>query len=66
MTFTFEQAKLIASCTEGKLSADDVMNLATYGTTNAMDMAPEDNENCMCGEQLELCPDAYEHMTHGV
>jgi hypothetical protein len=20
----------------------------------------------MCGEKLDICPDAYEHMTHGV
>lgn len=35
MSLDYESAKLIASCTEGKLTADDVMNLATYGTTNA-------------------------------
>jgi hypothetical protein len=65
MTFTFEQAKLIASNTGGKLSADDVMNLATYGTTNAMDMAPEEvGEGCLCG--VKNCPDEYDHVTHGV
>lgn len=26
----------------------------------------EENELCICGETLEECPDAYEHMTHGV
>ena len=48
-----EQAKLIAQQTDGKLSADDVMNLATYGTTNAQDMNPFQGDmfedTCMCG-----------------
>lgn len=64
-----EQAKLIAQQTDGKLSADDVMNLATYGTTNAQDMNPfqgdmfEDTDTCICGEKN--CPDAYAHTTSG-
>ena len=63
-----EQAKLIAQQTDGKLSADDIMNLATYGTTNAQDMNPFqgdmfDDDTCMCG--IKDCPDAYAHMTSG-
>ncbi len=62
-----EQAKLIAQQTDGKLSADDVMNLATYGTTNAQDMNPFQGDmfedTCMCG--VKDCPDAYAHMTSG-
>ena len=63
-----EQAKLIAQQTDGKLSADDVMNLATYGTTNAQDMNPFQgdmfvDDTCMCG--IKDCPDAYAHMTSG-
>ena len=64
-----EQAKLIAQQTDGKLSADDVMNLATYGTTNAQDMNPFqgeldlDENICVCGEKN--CPDAYAHTTRG-
>ena len=63
-----EQAKLIAQQTDGKLSVDDVMNLATYGTTNAQDMNPFqgdmfDDDTCMCG--IKDCPDAYAHMTSG-
>ena len=26
----------------------------------------QEDELCICGEPLEECPDAYEHMTHGV
>ena len=26
----------------------------------------EEEGTCMCGEKLDICPDAYEHMTHGV
>lgn len=26
----------------------------------------EEESTCMCGEKLDICPDAYEHMTHGV
>ena len=26
----------------------------------------EEEGTCMCGEKLDKCPDAYEHMTHGV
>ena len=63
-----EQAKLIAQQTDGKLSADDVMNLATYGTTNAQDMNPFqgdmfDDDTSMCG--IKDCTDAYAHMTSG-
>ena len=54
MQLDYKSAELIASCTEGKLSADDVINLATYGTTNAQDMNP-----------FHKCPDAYSHMTQG-
>jgi hypothetical protein len=38
---TYADAKLIAENTDGKLTADDVMNLVEYGTTNSQDMAPE-------------------------
>ncbi len=67
MQLNYESAKLIAQCTEGKLSADDVINLATYGTTNAQDMNPFQGDmfedTCMCG--VKDCPDAYAHMTSG-
>ena len=67
MSLNYESAKLIAQCTEGKLSADDVYNLATYGTTNAQDMNPNQGDmfedECMCG--VKDCPDAYAHMTSG-
>jgi hypothetical protein len=42
---------------------------------NSVEEEPEPNEHfvdhgdediCMCGEPLDDCPDAYEHMTHGV
>jgi hypothetical protein len=61
----YESAKLIAECTGGKLSADDVINLATYGAVSPMEFAPEVEEGnqCMCGEMN--CPDAYAHMTSG-
>jgi hypothetical protein len=26
----------------------------------------QEEETCACGASLELCPDNYEHMTHGV
>ena len=70
MSLDYESAKLIASCTEGKLTADDVINLATYGTTNAQDMNPFQGEldlenTCMCGEEIDKCPEAYSHMTQG-
>ena len=62
-----EQAKLIAQQTDGKLSADDVMNLATYGTTNAQDMNPFQGEldldTCVCG--TKDCPEEYAHTTSG-
>ena len=66
-----ESAKLIAEQTDGKLTADDVFNLATYGTTNAQDMAPDlfdeqgelDIGGCPCG--VINCPDAYSHTTSG-
>jgi len=69
MQLDYESAKLIASCTDGKLSADDVYNLATYGTTNSQDMNPFqgeldlDENICVCGE--EACEDEYAHTTSG-
>ena len=27
--------------------------------------SPEEEETCMCGEHIDQCPDAYDHMTHG-
>ena len=47
----YENAKLIAEQTDGKLTADDVINLMKYGTTNAQDMAPDMFEE---QEDLEL------------
>ena len=60
-----ETAIVIAERTEGKLSADDVINLATYGAVSPMEFAPEVEEGnqCMCGEMN--CPDAYAHITSG-
>ena len=67
MQLNYESAKLIAECTGGKVSADDVINLATYGTTNAQDMNPNQGDMfediCMCG--VKDCPDAYAHVTSG-
>ena len=67
MQLNYESAKLIAECTGGKLSADDVINLATYGTTNAQDMNPNQGDMfediCKCG--VKDCPDAYAHVTSG-
>ena len=53
----YENAKLIAKQTGGKLTADDVMNLVQYGTMNSQDMAP-DTET----KGLEL---TYSDMTSG-
>jgi len=64
---SYESAMLIAKCTGGKLSADDVINLATYGTTNAQDMNPNQGDMfediCMCG--VKDCPEEYAHTTSG-
>ena len=57
MKITYETAKLIAENTAGKLTADDVMNLCEYGTTNAQDMAPDEPK-----KGLEL---TYSDMTSG-
>ena len=53
----YENAKLIAEQTDGKLTADDVINLMKYGTTNAQDMAPDEPK-----KGLEL---TYSDMTSG-
>ena len=55
----YENAKLIAEQTGGKLTADDVMNLVEYGTTNAQDMAPSSVQ-----EELNL-EMTYSDMTSG-
>ena len=64
---SMETATIIAERTEGKLSAEDVINLATYGAVSPMELAPEVDDlvypKCMCGEIN--CPDAYAHMTSG-
>ena len=26
---------------------------------------PEEEQTCVCGEDIDVCPEAYEHMTHG-
>jgi hypothetical protein len=54
---TYADAKLIAENTDGKLTADDVMNLVEYGTMNSQDMSP-DTET----KGLEL---TYSDMTSG-
>ena len=56
---TYADAKLIAENTDGKLTADDVMNLFEYGTTNAQDMAPSSVQ-----EELNL-EMTYSDMTSG-
>ena len=67
MQLSYESAMLIAKCTGGKLSADEIINLATYGTTNANDMNPFQGEldldTCVCGTQD--CPEEYAHTTSG-
>ncbi len=54
---TYADAKLIAENTDGKLTADDVMNLVKYGTMNSQDMAPDEPKM-----GLEL---TYSDMTSG-
>ena len=66
MQLNYETAKLIAECTDGKLSVEDVINLTLYGARSPMEFAPEEFETgnlCMCGTMN--CPEAYEHMTSG-
>ena len=55
----YENAKLIAEQTDGKLTAEDVINLMTYGTTNAQDMAPSSSQKKL---NLEM---TYSDMTSG-
>jgi hypothetical protein len=43
---------------ERKLREDQVRSLVGAPTL-------EESKQCVCGEQLEDCKDAYEHMTHG-
>ena len=31
----------------------------------ALDSMDDDNNTCMCGEEMDSCPDAYAHMTGG-
>ena len=54
---TYADAKLIAENTDGKLTADDVMNLVEYGTMNSQDMSPDAET-----KGLEL---TYSDMTSG-
>jgi hypothetical protein len=54
---TYADAKLIAENTDGKLTADDVMNLVEYGTMNSQEMAPDEPK-----KGLEL---TYSDMTSG-
>ena len=66
MSIDIESAKLLAQQTGGKLTAEDVVNLAEYGTTTPMDFAPVEEEVegvCICG--IVDCPDAYAHITSG-
>ncbi len=60
-----ETAKIIAERTDGKLSAEDVINLATYGAVSPSEFAPDpdEGEGCICGEVN--CPDAYSHTPSG-
>ena len=55
----YENAKLIAEQTDGKLTAEDVINLMTYGTTNAQDMAPsldqEKTESWLYKGEVDEC-----------
>ena len=59
---TYADAKLIAENTDGKLTADDVMNLCEYGTMNSQDMAPDPLDQPYKGKGLEL---TYSDMSRG-
>ena len=43
---------------ENKLTEAQVRDLVGAPT-------PEEEQTCVCGEDIDECPDAYEHMTHG-
>jgi len=77
-----DTATLIANQTGGKLTADDVINLAEYGTTDANDMRPQSAHELLLEEGIAQidkvlgthtcvcgvanCPDVYSHTTSGV
>ena len=63
MSLTYEQIKLLA-----EQSVRDGEQRYTESQIRDMVGAPsiEEDQVCGCGEDVKTCPDAYEHMTHGV
>lgn len=63
MALTYEQIKLLA-----EQSFRGGEQRYTEAEIRAMVGAPsiEEEEICGCGEPINECPDAYEHVTHGV
>ncbi len=51
-----------------KQSIVDGEQTLTEDQVRSMMGAPskEEDDTCMCGDPIDTCPDAYEHMTHGV
>ena len=49
---------LITAIKEKQLTEDQVR--AIVGAPSV-----QESETCLCGKELNTCPDAYEHMTHG-
>jgi hypothetical protein len=63
MSLTYEQIKLLA-----EQSVRDGEQRYTESQIRDMVGAPsiEEDQVCGCGKDVKTCPDAYEHMTHGV
>ena len=57
--------EILAKASGGRYTAEEVRNLEIYGVANARDMEVESTDECMCGKNIDKCPDAYTHMSQG-
>ena len=63
-----EMIALLSESSNGHRSKEDVEALLDTSVVKAEALQrpdPEDGSICLCGEAIDNCPAAYDHVTHG-
>ena len=59
-------ANTFYSTNHTQLTSEDLANLNEYGCLSPQELAPAPTVEGVCDCGLVDCPDAYDHITHGV